>query len=143
MFIGRYYHRLETKGRLSLPKEFRSRESSWILTRGLEGSLFLLPPSEFEQQLKLIAARNLTKKTQREFVRLLTNDALAVTTDKLGRIQLPDYLIELAGLQKQVVITGSYRYIEIWDQAKYHHHLDKMKDQAELLAEKIEEDKHE
>lgn len=143
MFIGRYYHRLEAKGRLSLPKEFREQESSWILTRGLEGSLFLLPPAEFEQQLKLIAARTLTKKTQREFIRLLTNDAKEVRVDKLGRIQLPDYLIEQAGLQKQVVIAGSYRYIEIWDQSKYHEHLDQVEDQAEILAEKIEIQDHE
>lgn len=139
MFIGRYYHRLEAKGRLCLPKEFRGQESSWILTRGLEGSLFLLPPSEFEEQLKIIAARTLTKKTQREFVRLLTNDAMAVEVDKLGRIKLPDYLIKQAGLQKQVVIAGSYRYIEIWDQTKYHQHLDQIGDQAETLAEKVTE----
>ncbi len=137
MFIGRYYHRLESKGRLSLPKAFRHQQPNWVLTRGFEGCLFLLPFKEFEKNLSLIAAQTFTNKNQRELTRLLTNDAKEVKPDSLGRISVPDYLITQAGLDKQVVIVGSFQYIEIWDQVKYHQHLDTLSPDAEKIAEQI------
>ena len=137
MFIGKYYHRLEEKGRLSLPKEFRTQHQSWVVTRGLEGGLFLLPFDEFHKQLELISGSTFIKKNQRDMTRLLTNDAREVKPDTLGRITLPEYLIQQAELKKQVVIVGSFRYIEIWDQEKYHQYLTKIESESEQLAESI------
>lgn len=138
MFIGRYYHHLEEKGRLSLPKEFRTQHQNWVITRGLEGGLFLLPFDEFNKQLELISGNTFIKKNQRDMTRLLTNDAREVKPDSLGRITLPEYLIQQAELKKQVVIIGSFHYIEIWDQEKYHQYLAKIEPQSEKLAESIE-----
>ena len=40
--------------------------------------------------------------------------------DKAGRILVPQSLREYAGLEKDVVITGSRNRIEIWDKASYY-----------------------
>jgi MraZ protein len=82
----------------------------------------------------------LTKKDNRDFLRLMAHDAKEVNPDKLGRITLPAYLTELAQLNKQVVVVGSYDYIEIWDQTKYHQYLDKLEQEAETIAERLETD---
>lgn len=139
MFIGRYYHRLEEKGRLSLPKVFREKSSDWIITRGLDGGLFLFKPDTFESQVAELAERTFTKKRHRDFVRYLVNDARQLQIDKLGRVSLPDYLTTFAKLQKEVVIVGSYSYIEIWDQTTYHSYLDTLEKSAVDIAEAIDD----
>lgn len=137
MFIGRYYHTLETHHRLSLPKKFRSEEQNWVITRGLDGGLFLFRASDFVTRIQELEQRTLTKKSHRDFVRWMSNDANEVTTDANGRVHLPEYLIEFAGLEKEVVVIGSFNWIEIWDRQRYHTYLDQLTPQAEQIAESI------
>jgi MraZ protein len=138
MYVGRYYHQLENAGRLSLPKAFRDQSATWVVTRGLDGSLFVFGKDEFAETIAKSSTRSLTSKTQRHFWRLLANDAVEVQPDKLGRIQLPEYLLAAAGLTKQVVITGSVEYIEIWDMDRYHSFRENLDPQAEDIAEELD-----
>ncbi len=137
MFLGRYYHTIEDKGRISLPKAFRELEKQWVLTRGLDGGIFLFPYQTFETQLAELSKMSFTKKTNRDFVRLMTNDATQVEADANGRIAIPEFLRAAAQLTKQVVVVGSYNRIEIWDVDKYHQYLDQLSAQAESIAEEV------
>lgn len=137
MFIGKYYHHLEEQGRLSLPKKFRQKENAWIITRGLDGCLFLLPAANFENEIKKIADASFTKKTNRDLLRLMTNEATELAADEQGRVYLPKYLIEFARLEKAVVVVGSYHYLEIWDQDLYHRYVESLENQAEQIAENL------
>lgn len=139
MFIGKYYYSLEEKGRLSLPKEFRQENNSWVVTRGLDGGLFLYKESDFQIQIQKLLSRTFTKKIHRDFVRLMTNEAKLVTPDKNGRVQLPEYLISFAKLQKAVVLVGSLEKIEIWDRDTYHNYIDSIESNAEAIAEALED----
>jgi len=139
MFIGKYYHNLEEKGRISLPKEFRQESDSWVVTRGLDGGLFFFKEEDFQEELKNLLSRTFTKKKHRDFVRLMTNEAKIVTPDKNGRVQLPEYLISFAQLQKAVVLVGSLEKIEIWDRDTYHDYIDSIESQAEEISETLEE----
>lgn len=138
MFIGRYYHTLEQNGRLALPKNFRKDSSTWIVTRGLDGGLFMFVPETFEKQLSELSERTFTKKRNRDFIRLMVNNAEEVEHDALGRVVLPKYLTEQAALKKNVVISGSYSYLEIWDRDRYHAYLDNLEPQLEEIAEQLE-----
>lgn len=140
MFIGRHYHKLEDKGRVSLPKKFREIETDWVVTRGLDGGLFVFRKSDFLEKIQEIAERSFTKKRNRDFVRLMVNEAQEITADANGRVSLPDYLIKLANLNKDLVIVGSYSYLEIWDQATYHRYLDEIAKNAETIAESINDE---
>lgn len=139
MLIGKYYHHLEDKGRLSLPAKFREISKDWIVTRGLDGCLFLLQESNFKKELEKIAQSSFTKKANRDLVRLMTNEAAELVTDENGRVNLPDYLIKFAKLEKNVVIVGSLNHLEVWDQNKYHDYIDQIEGQAEVIAESIKE----
>lgn len=137
MLIGKYYHHLENKGRLSLPAKFREVSQAWIVTRGLDGCLFLLQESNFKQELDKIAQSSLTKKANRDLLRLMTNEASELEVDDNGRVNLPNYLIEFANLKKEVVVVGSLNHLEVWDQEKYHNYIDQIESQAEDIAESI------
>lgn len=137
MLVGTYYHTLEDNGRISLPRSFRSKQTDWVVTRGLDGCLFLLSADKFTAELEQITKRSFTNKDTRDLTRLFANEAQEVTPDKTGRVQLPEYLITFAGLTKNVVIVGSVSRIEIWDRDRYHAYISELEPQAEALAERF------
>ena len=50
MFIGEYKHTIDVKKRLAIPVRFRKElGDKAVLTRGLDGCLFLFPQKEWEQ----------------------------------------------------------------------------------------------
>ncbi len=135
MFLGKYYHTLEAKGRISLPSEFRSLATDWVITRGLDGGLFLIPAESFAKEVVTWETRSFTNKAHRDFIRLIANEAKHITPDAQGRVQLPEYLITFAHLQKDVVIVGSVTKIEVWDKQTYHSYVDGLEQTAEAIAE--------
>lgn len=137
MFIGRYYHHLEVNGRVSLPKPFRLPSQVWILTRGLDGGLLLFRRETFVEQLETALKPSLTEQANRDLVRLLSNDARELKTDKQGRLQLPEYLITFAQLEREVVVVGSYDWIEIWHAPRYHQYLEKIEPQLAQIAARV------
>lgn len=137
MFIGRFYHKLEAKNRVSLPKSFRAIEKNWVLTRGLDGGLFLFREKDFEIEIQKLSERTFTRKDNRDFIRLMTNDAIRVAVDQNGRVLLPEYLTAFAAVKKDVVIVGSYSRVEIWDQKHYHSYIETIEKSAEKIAERI------
>ena len=139
MFIGRYYHTIEAKGRISLPKKFREKEQqTLIVTRGFDGGLYVFPQETWLKEVATLATRTFTKKDHRDIVRLMTNDAQEVEIDHIGRILIPEYLRQYAHLEKQAVIVGSFNKIEIWDADTYHTYIEKTEQLAEEIAEHIE-----
>lgn len=138
--MGTYYHTLESGGRVSLPKDFRSQAKKWIITRGLDGGLFLFPAADFQSKLKqLNDDRSFTKKAHRDFIRLMTNEAQELTADKSGRVKLPNYLTAYAKVKKNLVLVGSLDYVELWDRDTYHKYVDSLEKNAESIAERIYE----
>jgi len=137
-FIGRYYHALEQKGRLSIPKLFREKMAgSAVLTHGLDGCLFIFPLSGWTTVIESAGNLPFTRKNARDWVRLLANNAVEVTFDRLGRILIPDHLQAVAALDKDVVIVGSLNRLEIWDRQRYHAYFDNISKEAESIAERI------
>lgn len=139
MFIGRYYHTIEEQGRVSLPKKFRESGDHWVVTRGLDGGLFVFLKNTFLTEIEKLSAQSFTKKAHRDFIRLMTNEAQEVEIDTNGRLLIPDYLRATAQLVKNVVVVGSFQRIEIWDVEKYHAYIDTVEKHAEDIAEKVEE----
>lgn len=140
MYLGRYYHSLEDKGRVSLPKKFRENTTQrFVITRGLDGGLFLYPSDHWEKIVTQLSIRTFTKKKNRDLIRLITNDAQEVELDRLGRILIPDYLRKFARLQKDVVVIGSLHHIEIWDTKSYHEYIENIEMNAESIAEEVGE----
>jgi MraZ protein len=139
MYLGRYYHTIEEKGRISLPKKFRAKEQLFIITRGLDGGLFIFDQEEWSKQIGELTTRTLTKKSHRDFTRLMTNDAQEVEVDNQGRILIPEYLRDFAQLSKQAVVVGSFNKIEIWNPDKYHTYIETIEKESEQIAEEIEQ----
>src|SRR5687767_13411518 len=138
MFIGRYYHTLETKWRLAIPQAFRSKlQSGGVITRGLDGCLFLFPDSYWQKLAKKLASLPLTSSPARTFTRLLVQEAVSLDLDSQGRTLIPTYLRDSINLKKQVVVAGALTRIEIWDREAYHQHLDLLAADTQKLEDEI------
>jgi len=125
MFIGNYYHTLDEKNRVSVPVSFRTELTSGsVITKGLDGCLFIFTSESWNKLVEKLETLPLTSKPARDFLRLLTYNATPVDTDKLGRTRLPESLIALAGIKKDVVFAGALTRVEIWDKSKYHAYVD-------------------
>ena len=138
MFIGQYHHHLEAKGRLSIPKEFREKLGEMaVITRGLDGCLFLFPQSKWLELAKKLKNTPLTSLDARAFSRLLTYGGFEVTIDKQGRILIPEVLRTFAHLKEKVMVAGSLDRVEIWDKETFETYQQKIEKTSDEIAERI------
>ena len=116
MFMGEYSHSIDAKGRLIMPAKYREQlGSEFVVTKGLDGCLFVYPQEEWQSIETKFREVPLTTKDARKFSRFFFAGAAACEIDKQGRILLPSVLREFAGLEKDVVLVGVLNRIEIWD----------------------------
>lgn len=120
MFIGEYSHSIDPKRRVALPSRFRSELGSRVVvTRGLDASLFVYPMKVWEALAEKLGSLPIGESSTRSFTRLMLAGATDVELDSQGRILIPDYLREYAGLRKNVVVVGLYNRLEIWGEEKW------------------------
>jgi len=120
MFIGEYHHSLDSKNRLALPAKFKTQLTKGaVVTRGLDGALFIYTKDEWQKLSDKLATLPLAKAKSRAFVRLMLAGAMELNVDKQGRVVVPDYLKVFAGLNKSVVIAGVLNRLEIWDDKRW------------------------
>lgn len=120
MFMGEYNHTVDPKGRLIIPSKFRELlGDEFVVTRGLDGCLFVFPMEEWNDFAEKLRKLPLTDKNARAFSRFLTAGAATCEFDKQGRILLPATLRKFAGIDKEVVLAGLSNRIEIWSQEKW------------------------
>ncbi len=138
MLIGEYEHSLDDKGRVIMPAKLRiDIGERFIITKGLDGCLFVFSQvewSNFETKLKELP---LTNKNARDFVRFFLSGATECEIDKQGRFLIVTNLREYANIKKEVVIIGVGTRIEIWDKSKWKDYNDNDNISADDLAENM------
>ena len=125
MFMGEYRHTVDPKGRLIIPSRFRELlGTEFIVTRGLDGCLFVYPMDNWKVYMEKLGKFPLTDKDARLFIRFIVASASLCELDKQGRILLPVTLREFAGLQKEVLLAGVLDHIEIWNEERWKEKVD-------------------
>jgi MraZ protein len=138
MFIGEYSHNLDDKGRLAVPKKFRTDLAKGaVVTRGLDNCLFLYTKKEWTKLAEKLAGLPFAQANTRAFARLMLAGAMDVDIDKQGRIILPAYLREFAGIKKDVVVAGLYSRLELWDSSKWNDYKSKTERDSNKIAEEM------
>ena len=133
MLIGEYHHNLDEKGRLIIPSKFREEiGKSFIVTKGLDGCLFVYSLVEWEKIVNRLKKLPFTKKDARTFTRFFLASATVCEFDRQGRINLDNSLILYAGIEKECAIIGVNDRLEIWA-------LDKLNKLMQENYEKLDE----
>lgn len=138
MFIGEYQHSIDPKKRLALPSKLRTElKNKVVVTRGLDKCLFIYPMKAWEELASRLGTMPVGESTTRSFVRLMLAGATDCEIDKQGRILIPDYLKDYAGLDKNVIIAGLYNRLEIWDESKWNEYKKSAEKNTDEIAEQL------
>lgn len=119
MLAGEYQHNIDAKGRVILPAKFRDElGEGFFITKGLDNCIWIHPAEEWKKLDESLSELPLSKgrQIQRFFYGGLMEDCMP---DKQGRVLISPALREFAGLEKDVVVAGMKKRIEIWDKDRW------------------------
>lgn len=115
MFLGQFEHSIDEKGRMTIPARFREElgEVAYI-TRAFDQNLTVMPEAVFESLAERVNDLSVTDPEVRMLQNLIFSNALRVEFDRSGRILIPQFLREAAGLRSAAVVVGQGKRFEIW-----------------------------
>jgi len=136
--VGEYNHNLDDKFRLAIPIKFRRElEEGAVITKGLDNCLFLYTKNEWNKLAEKLATLPFSQANSRAFARHMLSGAFEAEIDKQGRVVIPEYLRNFAGLKKSLIIAGLYNRAEIWDADAWNAYKVKTERESNEIAEKL------
>ena len=140
MLIGEYTHKLDGKGRTSLPSKFRKElGKKVVITHGLDKSLFVYPLVEWKKIAEKLSGLGIGQAGTRGFNRFMLAGAVEAGIDSVGRILIPDFLRDFAGLKGDIVFAGVHNRVEIWSKKGWSEYKRKIEKEADVMAERLGE----
>ena len=115
MLYGRYEHSIDAKNRVFIPAKFKDAlGSNFKITYNKFLNQCILVYSETEWQVLQAKVKGLSNFQYQYFKREICSNTVDVQLDSQGRIVIPQYLKEKAGLSKNVLFLGIGDHAEIW-----------------------------
>lgn len=110
-FYGTFEHRIDGKGRLVLPSTFRSAFADGGMAALIEDYAALFTREEWDiYRRRIESSGNFT----REDLRWLFSIASPFEPDNQNRISLPPRLRQHTGLDQDIALVGSVRYVALF-----------------------------
>lgn len=123
MFRGLSAINLDAKGRLAIPTKYREMLTGLCAGRLVatidteEHCLLIYPVDEWEVIQAKIEALPSFNPVARRIQRLLIGHATDIDMDANGRILLPQPLREYAQLEKESILIGQGKKLELWSKS--------------------------
>lgn len=138
LLLGTFTPKMDAKGRVALPARFRQiLNGTFVLSRGQERCIYLLPADEFRRMALKIQQAPLGNKAARDYLRVFLSGAVEETTDNQGRVVIPPMLRTYAKLDKQVAVIGVGTRAEIWDLQTWNEYLAGQEEGYSELADDV------
>ena len=136
MLMGRYDYTVDAKSRTNFPPKFKAEMGETLyITKWFDSCLVVYGEEEWAKLDSKFDDKSVFKV--KDITRMLYGNATDVTADKQGRILIPQYLKDHAGITKDIVIIGARSYAEIWDKSAYE---EKQKQtDFEMMCQKLED----
>lgn len=127
LFLSTYINRVDSKGRVSVPAPFRAALQGQSLAGIVVFPSIKVPALDGGgmDQLEALNARisNLDEfSEERDAISSIFADAQALPFDSEGRVVLPPYLAEHAGITETAAFVGAGNSFQIWDPEQYKRH---------------------
>jgi MraZ protein len=143
MFLGSYNYSIDAKGRISIPAKLRKFVSpeandTFVMTRGSSSCLNIYPMNYWKELVsdKLDKLNSFDPK-ETKFMRLFLQEAAEDQFDSQSRLLVPKKLIDFAKIEKDVIILGMNRYIEVWNPQLYEEYLKEIEEPYETIAKEV------
>ncbi|MGB0254971.1 MAG: division/cell wall cluster transcriptional repressor MraZ [Flavobacteriaceae bacterium] len=141
--IGTYPCKADLKGRIKIPSALAkqlaaARQQPFVIKRAVfQPCLELYSLQEWNTLMEKVNKLNRFKKKNNDFIRRFTAGVKVVELDATERLQIPRGLAQIAGIEKEVVLSAAVNIIEIWDAARYEVAIDEAAVDFAALAEEV------
>jgi MraZ protein len=131
-------HTMDSKGRVSIPVGFRTEllrhgDRPPILTN-LQHCVALYPHETWLEVERLLSEASAMQPDVQALQRFMVSGATDAPIDGQGRILVPPYLREHAGLGRDVTIAGVGKRVEIWDSARFKKDLERTTERLDEIS---------
>lgn len=110
---GTYEHSLDTAGRLIVPSKLRDKlGKAFYLAVGVKKNLTLYPMETWDRLRARVSELSTTDAAKMD---VFFASAQLCEVDKQWRFQVPSYLKDYAGIERDVVITGNNDRAQVWN----------------------------
>ncbi len=138
-FLGTYDVSLDTKNRFSFPAEYRTAlaDKTLVITKGMDGCLYVFTEERYRKfcETQLSSNDGIEKRAIRKLKRVLTSSAVKKILDSQGRLLLPQNLLKLVEIEKELVVVGAGDRIELWNKSRWSEETESFDDLEDLLEE--------
>ncbi|MDX2049983.1 MAG: cell division/cell wall cluster transcriptional repressor MraZ [Rickettsiaceae bacterium] len=132
LFLSKYNNLIDKKGRLSVPSLYRQTASAEgfagviiypsIKNKALEGCSL----TRINELAEMIYDLDPYSEERDAFETIILGQSVQLSFDTDGRIVLPKYLIDFAGLDGHASFVGKGKVFEIWNPDLLNEHLEKV-----------------
>ncbi len=141
-FSGEYRFTLDAKKRINIPSGIRKMlppesEGALVFTRGFEGCVYVFPNDEWKRLTHKLNTLDSFDVKVRNFVRLFVGPAHKIIMDNQGRVLLPDNILTMAKIEKEILFLGSLNKWELWSPREYERYIQENNPSLEALAQEI------
>ena len=126
IFRGTFEHALDAKHRLTVPAKFRAALAAGVVlaaspetTAQAPRSIAIWTPDAYEAYRGPRWPGGARSPGARDLKRFFFNYSHDTELDSANRVMIPPMLIDYAGLDKDVLVTGSGECLEVFDRSKF------------------------
>jgi MraZ protein len=145
IFRGTFEHALDAKHRLTVPSKFRAALAGGVVlaaspetTPSAPRSIAIWTPEAYEAYTSAaLTGLSPISPEARDLKRFFFNYSHDTELDSAHRVMVPPSLMDYAGLDREVVVTGSGECLEVFDRNKYSGYSDDVLTRVPDIAAKL------